>query len=632
MDKDQNFNFRTKLKNILPLHGIYNKLKNIYFTIIPKGSKTYQFTYGFLKILLKRIHLFNIYYQEWIQNNDTKNDEKYKKITEKIKGLEYQPHISIVMPVYNPPIKLLESAIQSVIDQVYPYWELCIADDASTNPDVKILLKTFSEQDERIKTVFREENGHISAASNSALSLVSCDFTALLDHDDVLHPLSLYYTAQCILENPNCEIIYTDEDKITKKNRRLDAYFKPDFNYHLLLSQNMVSHLGVYRTETIRKIGGFRIGLEGSQDYDLLLRAYEEINSDQIHHIPFPLYHWRISRESAAEDVNVKPYAIEAGKQALMDHLKRQSIMGQVKFLPDVAGYQINYDLPLPKPDVAILIKAQDFTKSLENCVHSILENTDYPNYTIVICLPQKTQGSAKQTSFLSQQKVGIEFFPDSILQSFAETMNQAVSRLSADFLLFLDQSTNIASHGWLKNLIGQGSQEKIGAVGPKLLYKNNYIYSAGIVLLPGGEIQQIFNSREISDDGYFGWARLTRSYSALSEKCLLIKRKIFNSVGGLTTDLKTSVYANIDLCLKLKSQGLYNVFRPSVELYLQDNYRYNNPPEFTDREIEEDKLYMLNHWQKWMLKDPGFNPNLTFVDDGKLLVDLSPEYDLPGA
>jgi GT2 family glycosyltransferase len=631
MEKDQNKNFLIKLQKILRLHNLYNALKKIYFSIFPKGSKFYNFTYGFLRIFLRKIHLFNIYYYEWIRHNDTIDEKKFSEINEAIELFEHKPRFSIVMPVYNPPIKLLESAILSVINQVYSYWELCIADDASTNPDVISLLESYTQQDKRIKVVFREENGHISAASNSALALANYEFIVLLDHDDVLHPLALYFTSQTILANPDCQIIYSDEDKITKRGRRLDAYFKPDFDYHLLLSHNMISHLGVYRTATVRKVGGFRLGLEGSQDYDLLLRVYEEIKPDQIHHIPFPLYHWRISKKSAAEDVNIKPYAIEAGKKALKDHLNRQSIQAQVTFLPELASYQIDYDLPKTKPGVTILIRDQEFTESLKNCVDSLLENTDYPNYSIVLSLPQSAKNSAVLPSRQWEQKVKIEFIQEEIFNTYAGTLNEAVSRFSDDYVLFLERTTVVKSRGWLSNLVAQANQEKIGAVGPKILYKNNLIYSGGIILLSNGDIQHMFNSKENTDDGYFGWAKITRGYSALSEKCLLVKRENFNTVGGITTSLKTPTYSIVDFCLKLKSIGLRNVYRPSVELYLQENFHHNMPDEFSKLETEGDRLYLLNNWEEWVKKDPGFNPNLKIFDDGKLLVELSPEIDFPG-
>lgn len=628
MEKGQKQNNLITTKKFFRLHTIYNFLKRTYFTIIPKGSKTYKFTYGFLKIFLKKIHLFNIYYREWLRHNDTFNEEALNKIKEKILLMENKAQFSIIMPVFNPPIKLLESAIQSVINQVYPYWELCIADDASTDPEVRHLIDSYREKDKRIKAIFRKENGHISAASNSALALANYDYIALLDHDDVLHPLSLFFAAKCIDENPHCEIIYTDEDKITKSNRRLDAYFKPDFNYPLLLSQNMVSHLGVYRTDTVRKVGGFRIGLEGSQDYDLLLRVYEQIQPDQIIHLPFPLYHWRITEESAADDVNVKPYAIEAGKRAIKDHLIRNSIQAEVKFLPEVAGYQIDYELSEQKPTVAILILEKEISAQLKNCVVSIIENTIYPNYSIIICLPQNTEIS-DLSSINSNEKVKVELFNEEIFSLYAKILNEAVSKISDDYVVFLDRSALINTKGWLANLVGQAIQKDVGAVGPKLLYRNDFIYSGGIILFPDGDFKHIFQSRENSDDGYFGWAKLTRSYSALSEKCLLVNRILFNTVGGLTTSVQTPTISMIDLCLKLKTLGLRNISRPSVQIYLQKKYKYNAPPEYSYQQIESDRSYLMDHWENILKHDPGFNPNLTIVEDGKLLVKITPETEL---
>jgi len=628
MEKDQNKNFWIKLQKILRLHNVYNVLKNIYFSIFPKGSKFYNFTYGFLRIFLKKIHLFNIYYQEWIRQNDTLDERKVSEINESIDMFEQKPHFSILMPVYNPPLKLLEEAIQSVLDQVYPYWELCIADDASTNKNVAALLKKYADLDPRIKVIFREENGHISAASNSALSLAKYDYLALLDHDDVLHPFALYYNAQIILEHPDSQIIYSDEDKITKHGRRLDAYFKPEFDYHLLLSHNMISHLGVYRTDTVRKVGGFRIGLEGSQDYDLLLRVYEQIQPDQIIHFPFPLYHWRITEESAADDINVKPYAIEAGKQAIKDHLTRNSIQGEVKFLPEVAGYQIDYELPEKKPTVAILILDQEISAQLKNCVASIIENTNYRYYSVIICLSLNTEIS-DLASINSNGKVKVKFFNENDFSSYAETLNEAVSNISDDYVMFLDRSAFINTKGWLANLVSQAIQKGVGAVGPKLLYNNEYIYSTGIILFPNGDIKHIFQSRENSDDGYFGWAKLTRSYSALSEKCLLVKLKFFNIVGGLTTSLQTPTITMVDFCLKLKNLNLRNISIPSVQIYLQKKYKYNSPPEYSAQQIDTDRLYLLENWENILTHDPSFNPNLTIIEDGKLLVKITSETDL---
>jgi glycosyltransferase involved in cell wall biosynthesis len=631
MSKDLNQNFLNQLRRITRPLNTYSRLKSIYLTLVPKGSKAYEITHGFLRIFLKRIHLFNISYQEWIRQVDTLKEADLQKINEKIESMASKPHISIIMPVYNPPLTFLEEALKSVLNQVYPFWELCIADDASPNPYVTELINKYAQFEPRIRVVFREENGHISAASNSALELAQYPFAVLFDHDDLLHPLALYYVAQTILAFPDSEIIYSDEDKITKRGRRLDPYFKPDFNYELLLSHNMVSHLGVYRTATMRAVGGFRIGLEGSQDYDLLLRILERIKFNQIHHIPFPLYHWRISRQSAAEDVNIKPYAIDSGKKALQEHLDRSSIKGHVKFLPEVAAYHVEYDLPEPNPSVAILIQDQETSKTLQNCVDSIIQNTNYPNYRIIIDLPNELDQSPELPVNQWGDKVSIEHFPGEIANTYAKITNRAVNSLKEDFVVLLDKTLLVQSPNWLIHLVGQAAQKNIGAVAPKLLYSNNVVYSSGVVILPDGGIHHISKGEELSVNGYFGWAKLTRGYSALSYKCLLFRQNAFTSVNGFNESLQTPDYCGVDFCLRLKSLGFRNILYPSVELYIQEKHRYNKPLEVSKQDSEIDRTFLKDNWGEWVLNDPAFNPNLAIVDEGKLVVDLSPQYKFPG-
>ena len=631
MNETSKQSFLTNIKKSLkPLH-IYKNLKSIYLKIIPKGSKAYEISHGFLSLFLKRINFLNISYQEWIRRIDYHQDEDLTKIRTIIDGMPSKPSISILMPVYDPPVSLLKEAIQSVINQTYPYWELCIADDASTNPDIKTLINDFVKADPRIKAVFRSENGHISAASNSALELVQHSFVALLDHDDLLHPLALFFVAKHILEYPDSEIIYSDEDKITKKGRRLDPYFKPDFNYELLLGHNMISHLGVYRTETIREIGGFREGLEGSQDYDLLLRILERVKTNQIHHIPFPLYHWRISRQSVAEDLNVKPYAARAGMKAIQEHLNRVSRKANVNISNELAAYITNYPLPSPEPSVSILINDQFISEELVNCINGIIKNTDYQNYVIWLCLPESTKLKENIDRFGWGVNVRTIYLPDNVSNSYARTLNQAVSLMTEDYVAFLDESLNNFPDNWLSGLIGHASQSDIGVFAPKLLYKNEVVFSCGVILSPTGEARHMFRGSEKADDGYFGWAKLPREYTALSEKCLMIKRESFNRVKGFPENYLTPLYSGIDLCLRLKEHGFRNTIISPIELYIQANHAYNMTSEFPPEALEADRQMLKENWNEWVRNDPAFNPNLTIVDEGKLTVELSPRYSFPG-
>ena len=619
-----------KQKRTIRALNLYNKLKSIYLALIPKGSKAYKISHGMLSVFLKRINLFNITYQEWIRRVDTLDEEDIIKIQKITEAMDPKPYISIIMPVYNTPLDFLEEAIQSVINQIYPYWELCIADDASTDSTIRLVINKYLEKDPRIRAVFRKKNGHISAASNSALELVQYPFVALFDHDDLLHPLALYYVAETLIAFPDCEIIYSDEDKITIKGRRLDPYFKPDFNYELLLSQNMVSHLGVYRTSTMRAVGGFRIGLEGSQDYDLLLRIIERINFSQIHHIPLPLYHWRISKQSVAEDVNIKPYAIDSGKQAIFEHLMRRSVKAEVNFLPDVAAYQVVYVLPSPEPTAVILLQDQNFSLNLIACVESILKNTSYPDYFINISLPISAKVDPPPYVQKWGNKVKINYFDDSTY-TYANSINHIMLNRSEEFIVLLDKFLLTTSPNWLSLLIAQAKQNNIGAVAPKLLFLNSAIYSSGTILLPDGDIHQMSKGEKNDVNGYFGWSKITKGYSVLPEKCMVAKRRLFDEIDGLNNNYQTPIYTGIDFCLRLKSVGLRNILYPSVELYIQANHHYNMTSEFPPEALAADRLMLKDNWEEWVKNDPAFNPNLAIIDEGKLTVELSPRYSFPG-
>jgi len=631
MHDSDNQGFLTKLRRFWHPINIYNRVKSLYFAIIPKGSKAYNFTYGFLRIFLKQLHLFNIYYQEWIRRFDTLTEDAVQEVQAQINAMPEKPQISVVMPVYNPPPELLAQAIQSVLDQVYPYWELCIADDASTDPRIKAMLQSYAQKDPRIHVVFRETNGHISAASNSALELVTSDFIALLDHDDLLHPLALYYVAQTLQAHPDSIIIYSDEDKITRKGRRLDPYFKPDFDYELVLSQNMISHLGVYQTDAVRQVGGFRIGLEGSQDYDLMLRVLEHCEPTQIRHIPRPLYHWRIFRESAARDVNVKPYAIQAGTRALSEHLARRGVDARVTFLPELSAYAVNYALPDPPPAVTLILLAQAFSEPLIAAVDALLDQTDYPNYHLCLCLHSLTAQNPPDLKPGWCTKIQIVTLDPDQPFNFAQAVNQCASSAASDYICLLDSALTGFTPGWLGELVSQAAQPEIGTVAPRLINHKKRVYSNGIVLLPESPPQHLSKGEEQRVNGYFGWAKLTRGYAALSEKCLLIKTETFKVVGGFDPDLQTPLYAGVDFCLKLKTQGYRNILRPGVALYIGGDPHYNNADEIIRQQEQADLEIFENRWRDRMHNDPAFNPNLTIIDEGKILVNLSPRLDFPG-
>ncbi len=323
-------------------------------------------------------------YHEWIRRYDRLSRDDRRLIAEQIARLENPPLFSVLLPVYNSHPKWLRRAVRSVQAQLYPHWELCIADDASTDRKTWPLLEKLARHDPRIRLMRRTENGHISAASNDALALARGEFVALLDHDDGLAPTALYFVALALQKNPKLQVIYSDEDKLDRQSRRSDPYFKSDWNPQLFLGQNFISHLGVYRTELVRQVGGFRVGFEGSQDYDLTLRCLEQVEPTQIHHIPRVLYHWRTTDQSTASYATAKPYAQEAALRAVQEHLDRTGVAGQVE--PHYGAYQrVRYALPNERPLVSILIPTRDRAPLLRICLESIFARTDYEPYEVLV-------------------------------------------------------------------------------------------------------------------------------------------------------------------------------------------------------------------------------------------------------
>ena len=323
-------------------------------------------------------------YRDWVRQYDTHDASSLRKLAERVARLPSRPLISVLLPTYNSPEKWLRRALDTVIGQAYPEWELCIADDASGKAHVRRVLEEYAARDPRIRVMFRGRNGHISAASNSALELARGEYVALLDHDDELSPNALLEVAEAICRHPQWKLIYSDEDKIDERGRRFDPYFKPDWNYDLFLGQNCISHLGVYRTDLVRSVGGFREGFEGSQDWDLALRVAERLRVDEIGHIPKVLYHWRAIAGSTAAGLHQKNYALEAGRRAVAEHLRRVGLKAEVSELT-IGHLRITHELPAPAPLVSLIVPTRDRVDLLGRCVQSILELTDYPGFEILV-------------------------------------------------------------------------------------------------------------------------------------------------------------------------------------------------------------------------------------------------------
>lgn len=554
---------------------------------------------------------WDIIYHQWLSQN-LPREADLKKLAETVEIFPYKPVISVIMPVYNTPARYLIEALESVRNQIYPYWELCIADDASTEPHVKEILKDYAAKDARIKVVFRKENGHISRASNSAIEIATGEFISLLDHDDLLTPDALYEVALLLNRHPEADMIYSDEDKIEEDNNLTAPFFKPDWCPDSFLSRMYSGHLGTYRRAIASEIGGFRVGYEGSQDYDFVLRFTEK--TDKIFHIPKILYHWRIHPVSAASGTQAKPYAYEAAKKALTEALERRGEKGVVTDVPIYWGhYVIRYEIKEYKK-VSIIIPTRDLSDILNACLESIFTKSQYPNYEVILIDNGSKEEATKQViaDWKAKEPDRFHCYPLDIPFNYSKINNYAVSKAQGDYLLFLNNDTEVITPDWIEGMVEQAQRAGIGAVGALLLYPDNTIQHAGVILGLGGIAAHSHQYLPSTSPGYFGHVISISNVSAVTAACLMCRREVFESVGGFDEELAWA-YNDVDFCLKILAKGYRNIYLPHVVLYHHESKSrgYEDTPEKLERLAKEAAL-VKSRWQKLIDNDPCYNPNLT--------------------
>ena len=554
-------------------------------------------------------------YDEWVRRYDSTDAALRAELGQRLAALPRKPVISIVMPTYNANPVWLGAAIESVRSQIYPHWELCIADDASTDAAGQALLRDYAARDPRIKVVFRPKNGHISAASNSALELVIGEWVALMDHDDMLAEHALFWVADAINQDPQIRAIYSDEDKIDTEGRRSNPYFKSDWNIDLFYSQNMFSHLGVFHAGLLRQIGGFRLGFEGAQDYDVVLRCIEHIAPGQIHHIARVLYHWRVHPGSTAQSSNAKPYAELAGERALNDHFTRTHVNGSVTYIGH--GYQVKYALPELQPLVSIIIPTRNGLALLRQCINSILTLTSYWNYEIII-VDNGTDDPdtlAYLTSFSGLPCLRV--IRDNSPFNYSALNNMAVQQAQGELVALVNNDIEVIAPDWLTEMVSIALQPGVGAVGARLWYPDMTLQHGGVVLGVGGVAGHGHKRLPQGQYGYFSRALLTQSFSAVTAACLIVRKDHFLAVGGLNeVDLKVA-FNDVDFCLRLGEAGLRNVWTPYAELFHHESATRGDDvaPEKRERFASEVN-YMLARWGDVLRTDPAYNPNLTLVHE----------------
>jgi O-antigen biosynthesis protein len=550
-------------------------------------------------------------YPEWIRLFDTPTDAEHNLIKQRATEFELKPTISVLMAVYNPNSVWLVKAIESVLAQTYACWELCIADDASTDPKTHKILMDFAERDSRIKVVFRAQNGHIAAASNSALALANGQWVALLDQDDLLSKDALFWTVNTINRFPDAQLIYSDEDKIDELGYRSEPYFKSDWNMDLLLSQNMFSHLGVYCTAIVKGLGGFRAGFEGSQDHDLVLRCIEKIDSTQIQHIPRVLYHWRIHKGSTAHNLSTKPYAILAGERAINQHLERVGVAACAESVGQ--AYRVRYQVPGPLPLVSLIIPTRNRRQLLQQCIESILTKTTYSNYEIIVMDNGSDDQSTLRYLHELSLKPNVRVVRDARPFNYSALNNVAVRLARGSVVGLINNDIEVISPDWLTELVSHAMRPEVGAVGGRLWYSDNTLQHAGVVLGIHGVAGHVHRFLPRGDVGYCGRAALIQSFSAVTGACLIVRKVLYEELGGLNEAELQVACNDIDFCMRLREAGYRNIFTPYAELYHHESASrgFDDTPEKQARSAKE-VAYMHKRWGNLLRNDPAYSPNLS--------------------
>jgi len=584
------------------------------YALLARKFWSFAQTFGFREALKKSL--------KFIKRQGLSDAPRYRPLPpseakKSLASLSYKPLISVIVPVYNTPEPFLRACLESVFNQYYPYWELCIADDASTEPYVRSVLEEFRQQaPDKIKIIYRDTNGHISEASNSALSLATGEFVAFLDHDDELAPEALLEVAKLLNEHPEADMIYSDEDKISPSGEYTNPYFKPDWSPELFLGQMYTCHLGVYRRKIVEAIGGFRRGVEGAQDWDFVLRFTER--TSKIFHIPKILYHWRMHPHSTAASSIAKNYATEAGKRVVEEALRRR---GEKAYIEVIApGRHLVHYLLKGSPLISIVIPTKDLADDLERCLQSIYQKTDYPNYEIVIV----DNGSTEEETFLLFEKwsriLKNRFYVErlDIPFNFSRLVNFGVSKSRGEFLLLLNNDTElIGPTNWLSEMGGYVFRKEIACAGAVLLYPDDTIQHAGIILgitpalASPGVAGHAFKHLPKDHPGYFDRLRVVSNYAGVTGACLMVRRELWELVNGFDEELEVA-FNDVDFCLKLLELGYRHVVLPHVRLYHHESKTrgYEDTPEKLARFRREIEI-MRHRWAEILDNDPFYNPNL---------------------
>jgi GT2 family glycosyltransferase len=544
-------------------------------------------------------------YKMWLSNHQL-TKETLASMHVEVSRFCYRPKISIVMPAYNTDEQQLTAAINSVTSQVYRNWELCAVDDASTMEEVRKVLAEHARRDPRIVVKYLDEHLSFSGAYNQALKMASGEFVGFLDHDDELTKDALFEVVKVLNDHPDEDLIYSDEDKMDLKGRRIEPFFKPDWSPDLFLSVNYLAHFCVIRRSLLDEIGGFREGFEGSQDYDLILRATEQ--TKRIFHIPKPLYNWRKVPGSAAISILSKPYAIPAAKLAILDALRRRGVQGDVDDGVFPGLYRVRYRIGSPL--VTIIIPTKNQCELLRRCLTSIESKSTYRNYEIIVV--DHESDTPEAIDYLSRIKTlpGYTVVKFHGLFNYSRIINLAAKYAKGDHLLLLNNDTEVVTEDWIEAMLEHSQRESVAIVGAKLIFPDGKVQHAGVILGVGGLAGHAFYRQPANMPGYLGLSDVIRNCSAVTAACMMVRRHIFQILKGFDETLEVDL-GDVDFCLRAIQLGYQIVYTPYAVLkhYEGASRKVSGTyiPNLNDRRL------FTERWGHLLLEgDPYYNPNLS--------------------
>lgn len=598
--------------------------------LVLQAAKLYPHSYkinstlAYIYRLLNKTELADMYaknaaqgriYTDWIKQFDTLKEETIHTMQVQLQQWHNPPIISIIISIFNANVEWLRNTIDSVVNQIYPHWELCIIDNASTLPHIRLILENYAQQNIRIKIHFRSINEDIAITFNDGLALATGNYVAILNQDDVLAIHALYFVAAVIISNPSVMLIYSDEDMLNELDERIFPYLKCDWNPDLFLSHNFVSHLSVFKTNLLQELGGFRNYYAEACQYDLILRVIECIEFKHIQHIPHILYHKRIQRISDnMQMVGVKPNACTAVEMVISEYLQRQNKTAQVIESYNIPGtFRIQYSLPNILPLVSIIIPTNNKLELLRVCVGSILTKTNYANFEIIIIDNQCNDIDTLEylESLQLKSLAHILKYPHPF--NYSAINNFAVTHAKGELICLLNNDVEVINESWLTEMVSHAIRPEVGAVGSKLWYSDNTLQHAGVIVGIYGVAGHAHKRLARNESGYFGKPYLIQNVSAVTGACIVMRKEVFNTVGGLNDTDLTVAYSDIDLCLKITSLGLRIVWTPFAELY-HDESSSRGREDTVEKQARYAKeiAYMQQHWNSRSFYDPAYNPNLT--------------------